>query len=141
MTRGLRNRNPGNIRLSSVRYKGEVEKSTDTAFKQFRGMEWGYRAMFVTLNTYFKRHGLNTIREMISRWAPPVENHTDTYINTVGRRAMMDVDTPVDTTQREAMVPLVAAMSFVENGVAAHWATVERGWDLFEAELDSRATL
>ncbi|MFI3280603.1 MAG: structural protein P5 [Rikenellaceae bacterium] len=139
MTRGLRNRNPGNIRLSATKFKGEVA-SADKAFKQFRGMAWGYRAMFVVLNTYRKKHGLETVRQMINRWAPPVENHTDIYVDAVSRRAMLDADTPIDTQQREAMIPMVAAMSFVENGVAADWASVERGWELFEADLDLSAT-
>ncbi|MFI3279041.1 MAG: structural protein P5 [Rikenellaceae bacterium] len=135
MTRGLRNRNPGNIRLSTTRFKGEVE-SSDTAFKQFRGMAWGYRAMFVILNTYNLKYGLNTIRGMIERWAPPCENHTKGYIQSVSKFAMLDPDTPIDTQQREAMLPLVAAMSRMENGVEADWATVERGWDLFVGDLE-----
>lgn len=36
--RGLRNNNPGNIRLSSTKYQGEVQPSQDTAFKQFESM-------------------------------------------------------------------------------------------------------
>lgn len=134
MSRGLRNRNPGNIRLSTTKFKGEVEQSTDSEFKQFRGDAWGYRAMFVILNTYNVKYGLNTIRQMISRWAPPIENHTSIYVDAVSRRAQLDADTPIDTCQRVAMVPLVAAMSFVENGVVADWASVERGWDLFEVD-------
>lgn len=42
MSRGLSNRNPGNIRQSAVRYKGEVRPSRDPAFKQFESMPWGY---------------------------------------------------------------------------------------------------
>ena len=38
MSRGLSNRNPGNIRQSAVRYKGEVRPSRDPAFKQFESM-------------------------------------------------------------------------------------------------------
>ena len=55
MSRGLRNRNPGNIRRSGVRYKGEVRPSTDPAFKQFGSMALGYRAIFVLLDTYRRR--------------------------------------------------------------------------------------
>ena len=33
MSRGLQNCNPGNIRQSKVRYKGEVRPSRDSAFK------------------------------------------------------------------------------------------------------------
>ena len=69
MSRGLSNRNPGNIRQSAVRYKGEVRPSRDPAFKQFESMPWGYRAIFILLDTYRIRHGLETIRGMISRWA------------------------------------------------------------------------
>ena len=64
MSRGLSNRNPGNIRQSAVRYKGEVRPSRDPAFKQFESMPWGYRAIFVLLDTYRIRHGLETIRGM-----------------------------------------------------------------------------
>jgi len=80
MSRGLQNCNPGNIRQSKVRYKGEVRPSRDSAFKQFESLAWGYRAIFVLLDTYRIRYGLDTIRGMISRWAPPSENHTETYI-------------------------------------------------------------
>ena len=73
MSRGLSNCNPGNIRQSKVRYKGEVQPSWDPAFKQFESLAWGYRAVFVLLHTYRVRHGLRTVRGMISRWAPPVE--------------------------------------------------------------------
>ena len=48
MSRGLENRNPGNIRHSSSRYRGEVRPSRDPAFKEFEAIEWGYRAIFVT---------------------------------------------------------------------------------------------
>lgn len=71
MSRGLSNCNPGNIRQSKVRYKGEVQPSRDPAFKQFESLAWGYRAVFVLLHTYRVRHGLRTVRGMISRWAPP----------------------------------------------------------------------
>ena len=108
MSRGLSNCNPGNIRQSKVRYKGEVQPSRDPAFKQFESLAWGYRAVFVLLHTYRVRHGLRTVRGMISRWAPPVENHTEAYIRA-----------------------LAAAISRVENGTAADRGEIERGWALF----------
>ena len=79
MSRGLANCNPGNIRQSSTRYQGEVVPSRDKAFKQFRTMAWGYRAMFVLLDSY-RRKGYLTIRQMVTRYAPPIENHTENYI-------------------------------------------------------------
>ena len=86
MSRGLRNKNPGNIRISKTKYLGEVQPSTDKAFKQFSTMAWGYRAMFVWLHTS-KKNGYRTLRQMFHRSAPPTENHTETYIASVSRWA------------------------------------------------------
>lgn len=129
-SRGLRNNNPGNIRLSSTRYLGEVD-STDSAFKQFKSMAHGYRAMFVLLYTYQKKHHLNTIAAMISRYAPAVENHTEAYINAVSEWSGVPATCRITTTNGDIMVPIVAAMSRVENGVFAHMPDVVEGWDMF----------
>lgn len=131
MARGLDNCNPGNIRRSAVRYRGEVRPSRDAAFKQFETMAWGYRAIFVLLDTYRVRYGLDTVAGMIARWAPPSENRTDAYIRAVCRRTGLRPDEPVDTRDRRTMVPLAAAISRVENGVDASLSDVERGWELF----------
>ena len=131
MSRGLRNNNPGNIRRSSVRYKGEVRPSRDREFKEFESIEYGYRAIFVLLDTYRKRYGLNTIRTMLMRYAPPTENYTTTYIEFVARRTGIGADTPLNTRHMRDMVPIVAAMSEIENGVAANISQVEEGWRLF----------
>ena len=131
MARGLNNCNPGNIRQSKGRYKGEVRPSRDPAFKQFETMAWGYRAIFVLLHTYRTRHGLRTIAAMIARWAPPSENKTELYIRTVSRRSGIPADRPLDTRDRRTMIPIAAAISFVENGTAADMQDEEKGWELF----------
>ena len=56
--RGIRNNNPCNIRLSRTTYKGEVNPSSDKAFKQFESMAYGYMAVFVTLRHYHTNLGL-----------------------------------------------------------------------------------
>lgn len=131
MSRGLRNCNPGNIRHSRSAFVGEVRPSRDAAFKQFESMAYGYRAMFVLLDSYRRRYGLSNIRAMISRWAPPVENHTEAYIRLVAERSGIDDSTTLDTRSERDMIPVVAAMSEVENGVKAVMADVEAGWELF----------
>ena len=131
MSRGLRNCNPGNIRQSRSNFKGEVRPSRDSAFKQFESMAYGYRAMFVLLNSYHKRYGLTTIREMISRWAPPSENFTEGYIRFVAERTGIAADAEVDSRSERDMVPIVAAMSEIENGTKAAMTDVYEGWKLF----------
>ena len=129
--RGLRNCNPGNIRIAHVRYKGEITPSQDPAFKQFQTMAWGYRAIFVLLASYWRK-GFRTIRQMIARYAPPSENDTDSYLRTVSRTTGIDPDQPIDPQNRDTMVPVAAAISRVENGIAAVMADVEEGWRLFQ---------
>ena len=138
ISRGLRNNNPGNIRLGSFRYKGEKAKSSDTAFRQFDSVEWGYRAMFMLLYTYEKRYGCNTLRKIINRYAPPVENHTEGYIRRVAHATHLLPDEKISTTDGAIMTAVVAAMSEVENGVAADMTQVWQGWQLFIADISRK---
>lgn len=135
MSRGLRNRNPGNIRRSGVRYKGECARSTDGEFRQFESVEWGYRAMFVLLHTYSRRHGCRTLRDMISRYAPPSENDTEAYIRRVADISRVGPDAAIDTLDCGTMIVVVAAMSEVENGVKAVRDDVLQGWMLFAEDF------
>lgn len=68
LPRGLRNNNPGNIRINDDLFQGEIRPSKDKSFKQFTTMAYGYRAMFKILSNYFKNYKLDTIRKMITRW-------------------------------------------------------------------------
>ncbi len=130
MSRGLRNCNPGNIRLSKTAYLGEVKPSRDRAFKTFQTMAWGYRAMFVLLHTY-RKNGYRTLRQMISRYAPPIENHTENYIASVSKWAGVFDNVELDTLDPAEMIPVVSAMSRMENGIVAVEADVKEGWRLF----------
>lgn len=131
-SRGLRNNNPGNIQHDGVKWRGEVVPSQDKAFKQFESMPWGYRAMFHLINNYSRLHGCDTVRKIIYRWAPPQDNnHTEAYIRAVCQQAGVTPDGTITTTNRDVMVPIIAAMSHVENGVPARIADVNTGWDWF----------
>ena len=68
---------------------------------------------------------------MIARYAPATENHTQRYIDAVSEWSGVSPTSHITTTNGDIMVPVVAAMSRVENGVEADMAEVERGWQLF----------
>lgn len=131
MSRGISNNNPGNIRINKVKYLGEVYPSKDRAFKQFSAPEWGYRAMFVLLHSYRVRYNLTSLRQMIARYAPPVENDTDNYVDCVAKWSGTDADAPLDTMSSTHMCPIVQAMSRMENGAMAIREDVGKGWELF----------
>ena len=130
MPRGLRNNNPLNIRISTDKFVGEVQPSQDKAFKQFDTMAHGYRAAFKVLRTYINNYKCDTIRKIISRFAPSNENHTENYIKVVSERSGITADEPILADNREMMIRIVAAMSFVENGLEAVMSDVIRGWEL-----------
>ena len=128
-TRGYKNCNPGNIEKSNDKFQGEVIPSQDKRFKQFQSMPYGYRAMFVTLDTYRKR-GRDTIEKIITAWAPPVENHTDNYIECVAEWSGVDRNKVLTERSGEDYINIVAAMSRMENGVEAEMTEVKRGFTL-----------
>ena len=131
LSRAERNRNPGNIRRSGVRFRGERQPSIDPSFKEFESEEWGYRAMFVLLYTYQRRYGLDTVAKMIARYAPENENHTTAYIDVVADRSGVPANGHITATNGDVMIPIVAAMARVEIGEEPKLHEVEEGWKLF----------
>ena len=130
LPRGLRNCNPGNIRINGDLFQGEIRPSKDKSFKQFETMAYGYRSVFRILSNYRKNYGLDTIRKMIGRWAPENENDTDAYVKAVSDYAGIPADDPININDREQMIRIVAGMSKVENGREAEMSDVIAGWNL-----------
>ena len=114
--RGLRNNNPGNIRHSSDRWQGASAVQRDAAFVTFDDPVWGIRALARVLLSYQDRHGLTTVRGIISRWAPPSENDTESYINMVTARMSVGPDDELNLHSHADLDPLVRAIIWHENG-------------------------
>lgn len=129
-SRGLRNNNPGNIRLSRTLWQGEVHPSQDRSFCQFKSMAYGYRALIKLLQNYRRLNGCRTVADFINRWAPLVENNTSGYISRVCREMHVPSSYVPDVNDRNTMCAFAAAISQVENGVPAVMADIQAGWDL-----------
>ncbi len=127
--RGLRNNNPGNIRRSGNNWKGKLPAGGDPEFEVFVDMAHGYRALLINLRTYVNRYRCDTIRKIITRWAPPTENNTGGYILQVSRLTGMQPDEEVKAT-KETLTAIAGAISYVENGVPAKREDVEAGWEI-----------
>lgn len=128
--RGLRNCNPGNIRITGDKWQGLRPTQTDKEFFQFTEMKWGYRALIRSLQTYREKHGCKTIADFINRWAPPVENNTNGYIQRVCKEMEVPTTYVPDVNNKDTMCAFAAAISQIENGVPAVMADVVAGWEL-----------
>ena len=128
--RGIRNCNPGNIRITKDKWQGLREVQEDKEFFQFKAMKWGYRAMLRTLQNYRKRHGCETIADFIRRWAPPSENNTMTYIRFVANKLGVSPDWIPNVEDKASMCMMAYAISFFENGVEPQMEEISEGWDL-----------
>lgn len=109
-TRGIRNNNPGNIRHGD-KWRGLSASQPDPAFCTFVAPVYGIRAMVKILRNYRKR-GINTVAEIISAWAPTVENDTAAYIKSVCSRTGVGPNDPIEPTNPD----LIKAIIKHENG-------------------------
>ena len=127
--RGLRNRNPLNIRrVAGTNWKGQSAEQTDKEFVVFEELAWGIRAAFCILRTYRDKYKLVCIEDIITRWAPPTENDTRRYICDCckltgfgGKERLAENDWP----------RLVGAMARIESGMNLTEEQIQQGFRLY----------
>jgi hypothetical protein len=122
VTRGIRNRNPGNIRAGQG-FLGEAGADKD-GYAIFKDEMYGIRAIAVDLLTKFRKRGLVTIRAIISRYAPPNENDTQAYIDAVARDMKRGPDDELTLTNVAQLVGMVRAIIVHENGFCPYRETL-----------------
>lgn len=94
--RGIRNNNPGNLRPGS-QWRGLASPSIDSGnFLVFLSPMWGIRALTMNLLNQQRKYGLNTVRKIITKYAPPSENDTARYIDLVCRATNLRPDEGID---------------------------------------------
>lgn len=115
--RGIRNNNPGNIRLSATLWQGQQQPpQQDLDFVEFTTPLYGLRALMKTLLTYYLKFNLDTVRSMINRYAPPHENATDAYIYDVARVLNVRRTDKIDVSSKQTLIALTQAIILHENG-------------------------
>ena len=114
--RGIRNNNPGNIRKSRTLWQGETAEQPDPDFVTFVSPAYGIRAIAKILLTY-QAAGLNTVRKIVSRWAPASENNTGAYIADVAHDVGVGPDQLVDLHDQARRVAIMKALVHHEEGV------------------------
>ena len=116
--RGVRNNNPGNIDYNPAnQWQGQLKRdpAIEKRFARFDTPENGIRALGKLLLTYQRKHGLKTVKAIISRWAPSVENDTVAYVRAVEANTSSKPGAEVDLAQPKVMSGFVKAIIHHEN--------------------------
>lgn len=136
--RAVRNNNPGNIEKGTkwiglaARDKLTPEQRTEPRFAVFAHPKYGFRAMATTILTYARKRrardgsAIDTVGDVIARWAPPIENDTGSYARIVAQAVGVKPDALVDLESYAVLAPMLKAMSKHEAG----------GWFFKDADLD-----
>jgi len=120
-SRGIRNNNPGNLVRTSIDWLGKIplDQNRDARFEQFYEIRYGIRALMRDIYTDYRR-GSNTVRKLISEFAPAFENNTESYINSVIGKIGMSIIPQMDIDTLAAIAKAIVA---VENGSDAKYVT------------------
>lgn len=110
---GLRQFNPGNIRPGAG-FLGET--GAGSGYAQFESPEYGLRALSRLLGTYGQKRGVNTLRGLVSRYAPKSDNPEsfENYIKYMSDKLDVDPDEEIDLAGRRA--ELIPAIVGFEQG-------------------------
>lgn len=143
VARGLRNKNPLNIRKAeNIHWLGAPAQQPDRQFVTFKSMGYGYRAAWKLLGNYklrlLKEGKPYTVRNILNRWAPPTENDTEAYIRFVCRHAKLDPDSIVphpvlEKPQDSILMRIIEAMTAMECGIPMEQVdrnAIVEGWKL-----------
>lgn len=133
LPRGIRNNNPGNIRKGPP-WQGLAAPADDGEFCIFTEPAFGIRAIAVTLITYQDKRKardgsrIDTVQEIIERWAPTTENNTSAYVSHM--RSLLNVQPGdlINVHDYDTMRALVIGIIVHENGVQPYPdATIDKG--------------
>lgn len=119
-TRGVRNNNPGNIDYNKAnQWNGQLGLEVGVPsprFARFDSPENGLRALGKLLQTYQSKHGLKTVKQIISRWAPSTENDTEAYVRSVEKRTGTTPGAEVNMKDPKVLRGFTEAIVIHENG-------------------------
>lgn len=114
-TRGERNNNPGNIRISASKWQGKIA-GADAAFETFDTPTNGIRALAKILLNYQVKYGLKTVSAIIGRWAPSAENNTGAYVGDVCQSCELRSDEQISLRDAAILTGMTKAIIKHENG-------------------------
>jgi hypothetical protein len=123
---GYRNNNPGNIEYNPRnRWNGLADPPRDDykgRFCRFKSAADGIRVIAYLIIKYQDAHlahdgtTIDTIRDVIERWAPTIENNVEAYVRAVDKIHPAGPYDTLDFRKYEHLEPLVRGIIEHENG-------------------------
>jgi len=128
----MKNNNPLHLRRTGWIWQGLSPKQTDREEYQFRNPVYGYRAAFITIRTLVWRRRLVTVSRLLTEWQPDADGR-DSQLYTARVCALTglsphDIIDPLDANR---MIPLVCAISRIENNEHPRMFDVYAAWRLY----------
>lgn len=114
--KGVLLNNPGNLQKTNDEWVGMTKLQDNARFVRFKSPKYGIRAVMKTILSYDDLYGLNTISRIITRYAPPGENDTDSYIRDVSFRSGFSPNVLIDLSKPENLMLLAQGIVIHENG-------------------------
>ena len=142
LTRGIRNNNPLNIKISRTKWVGKITKDKkDHVFEEFDTMVNGLRAAIKLVQNYIKRMRLNTVEDIISRWCP--DETREAYISNVTKVMETNIkgftpSTPISWYDFNTLYYLIQAMAWQESRVFIDIALFYEAWQALDPHTQSK---
>ena len=122
--------NPGNIRLTSETWLGQIKPGDSTSFVTFQNQVYGYRALFKLILNYIKS-GYNNINRIIYKYAPPGDNNpTVQYADFVSNRTGISKETTIYPNDYHAIYLIGLAISRFETGAEPNTEAAKSGLEM-----------
>lgn len=136
--RSYRNSNPGNLRVGA-HWRGlrspfnmTPAQEAEHEFCVFENPKWGFRALGLLLTNY-GHDGFESVRAIITRFAPPNENATAAYITAVCTDTGFVTDRTLNLEDRGVLAGLCKAIATHEAGAWSPWWNEADLWSGLEA--------
>lgn len=124
--RGIRNNNPGNLE-GDTQFQGQT--GTDKGgYATFATPEDGLRAMALNLKNQQDLHGLQTVQDIITKWAPPSENNTAAYVQDVSQKLGVDPNQKLNLHDPAVLKTFTSAIISHENNGASPYHDQSLDW-------------
>lgn len=129
----MKNNNPLHLRRTGWIWQGLCPRQTDPEEYQFRNPAYGYRAAFITLRNLVWHRGRRTLARLLTEWAPDADGRdAQLYTARVCALTGLTPRTPIDPLDANLMIPLVVAISRIENRQKPRMLDVLTAWRMYQ---------